>query len=211
MEATFWHQKWQKNEIGFHQSEADAQLVKYFPQLHLPKDSRVFIPLCGKTLDIAWMVLDQGYRVAGAELSEIAIKQLFDGLNLTPNITELGPLKRYSSDRIDIFVGDIFDLTQEELGPVNAVYDRAALVALPEETRKKYTRHLTAITNKAPQLLLCFEYDQSRMAGPPFSITQKEVEAHYGAVYETILLERAPLPQRIKGKVEAIGSVWHLT
>jgi thiopurine S-methyltransferase len=108
-------------------------------------------------------------------------------------------------------VGDIFDLTQEELGPVNAVYDRAALVALPEETRKKYTRHLTAITNKAPQLLLCFEYDQSRMAGPPFSITQKEVEAHYGAVYETILLERAPLPQRIKGKVEAIGSVWHLT
>ena len=209
MEASFWHQRWQKNEIGFHQSDTDAQLVKHFPQLQLQAGNRVFLPLCGKTLDIAWM-LDQGYQVAGAELSEIAIEQLFTALAIEPKINNLGPLKRYSGDNIDIFVGDIFELTAQELGPVDATYDRAALVALPEEIRKKYTRHLATITDKAPQLLLCFEYDQSLMNGPPFSITQDEVEEHYAATYETVLLEHEPLPQRVKGKVEAIGSVWHL-
>ena len=209
MDAHFWHQKWQKNEIGFHQSDADAQLVKHFPQLQLKAGNHVFLPLCGKTLDIAWM-LDQGYRVAGAELSQIAIEQLFANLGIKPEVTIIGPLKRYSGDNIDIFVGDIFDLTAQELGTIDAIYDRAALVALPKETRKKYTHHLAAITNKAPQLLLCFEYDQSLMAGPPFSISRDEVEEHYAATYETILLEHEILPQRVKGKVEAIGSVWHL-
>lgn len=209
MDAHFWHQKWQKNEIGFHQSDADAQLVKHFPQLKLQAGNRVFLPLCGKTLDIAWM-LDQGYQVAGAELSQIAIEQLFANLGIKPEVTIIGPLKRYSGQNIDIFVADIFELTAQELGSVDAVYDRAALVALPKETRKKYTRHLAAITNKAPQLLLCFEYDQSLMAGPPFSISRDEVKEHYTATYETILLEHELLPQRVKGKVEAIGSVWHL-
>jgi len=209
MDAHFWHQRWQKNEIGFHQSDADAQLVKHFPQMQLQAGNRVFVPLCGKTLDIAWM-LDQGYQVAGAELSQIAIEHLFANLGIKPEVTIVGALKRYSGDNIDIFVGDIFELTAQELGTIHAVYDRAALVALPEETRKTYTRHLTAITNKAPQLLLCFEYDQSLMAGPPFSITPDEVVEHYAATYQTILLEEEPLPQRLKGKVEAIGSVWHL-
>ncbi|MBV1885856.1 MAG: thiopurine S-methyltransferase, partial [Parvibaculaceae bacterium] len=85
MEASFWHQRWQKNEIGFHQSDTDAQLVKHFPQLQLQAGNRVFLPLCGKTLDIAWM-LDQGYQVAGAELSEIAIEQLFTALAIEPKI-----------------------------------------------------------------------------------------------------------------------------
>lgn len=209
MEASFWHQRWQKNEIGFHQSDVDAQLVKHFPQLQLQTGHRVFLPLCGKTLDIVWL-LDQGYRVAGAELSEIAIEQLFTTLKIKPKVTARGPLKHYSGTNIDIFVGDIFDLTAQELGSVDATYDRAALVALPEELRKKYTRHLATITDKAPQLLLCFEYDQSLMNGPPFSITQDEVEEHYTATYETVLLEHEPLPQQVKGKVEAIGSVWHL-
>ncbi len=209
MDAGFWHQKWQKNEIGFHQSGADAQLVEHFPQLQLQAGNRVFVPLCGKTLDIAWM-LDQGYRVAGAELSQIAIEQLFTNLNIKPEITTVGALKRYSARNIDIFVGDIFELTAQELGTVDAIYDRAALVALPEATRKKYTPHLITITNKPPQLLLCFEYDQDLMAGPPFSITPDEVVDHYAATYQTILLEEEPLLQRIKGKVEATASVWHL-
>lgn len=209
MDAHFWHQRWQKNEIGFHQSDADAQLVKHFPQLQLQTGNRIFLPLCGKTLDIAWM-LDQGYRVAGAELSEMAIEHLFASLGIKPEITQTGPLQRYSGANIDIFVGNIFDLTPQLLGPVDATYDRAALVALPEDMRKKYTRHLITLTNKAPQLLLCFEYDQSLMDGPPFSITHEEVGNHYGQTYKITLLEHEALPQRVKGKVEAIGSVWHL-
>lgn len=208
MDPDFWLQKWEKNEIGFHGREANPLLVKHVDALSLQKDSRIFLPLCGKTLDIAWL-LAQGYRVAGAELSEMAIEQLFEELGVKPNISEAGKLKHYGEKNIDMFVGDIFDLTEAALGPVDAIYDRAALVALPEEMRGNYARHLMNITDKAPQLLICFEYDQSVMTGPPFSIGSEEVARHYGGSYELSLLERSDVAGGLKG-CPAKESVWLL-
>src|SRR5438552_2359464 len=109
MEASFWLQRWEKNEIGFHESETNPALVKYFKELSLVKGSRVFLPLCGKTLDIAWL-LSNGYRVAGAELSEVAIEQLFMGLDIKPRISGLGKVDHYGAKNLDIYVGNIFDL-----------------------------------------------------------------------------------------------------
>ncbi len=54
MQGNCWLQKWEKNEIGFHESEANPLLVEHFKELSLAKGSRIFLPLCGKTLDIAW-------------------------------------------------------------------------------------------------------------------------------------------------------------
>lgn len=210
MEASFWHEKWESNQIGFHASEANPLLVKHIKQLDLNKNDRIFIPLCGKTLDIAWL-LSQGYQVAGAELSQIAIEQLFDELGLTPEISQAGSLSHYKAENIDIFVGDIFDLGPDKLGNIDAVFDRAALVALPLETRKKYTAHLTTITNNAPQLLICFEYDQSVMNGPPFSIVSTEVEQHYAANYSLTSLDRPILKGGLKGRTEAVEAVWLLS
>ena len=134
MDRVFWHQKWESNDIAFHRSEANPLLVKYFNELSLAKGSRVFVPLCGKSLDIPWL-LSHGYRVAGAELSKIAIEQLFDELGVTPEISRDGELDHYRANNIDLFVGDIFDVSDKMLGPVDAIYDRAALVALPEDMR----------------------------------------------------------------------------
>ncbi len=209
MDRDFWHQKWEKNEIGFHGSEANPLLVKYFNWLSLAKGSRVFLPLCGKTLDIHWL-LAQGYRVAGAELIKIAIGQLFKELGIEPKIEKVGELDRYSAQNIDIFVGDIFQLDAKLLGPVEAVYDRAALVALPPDMRDRYTAHLIELTNRAPQLLLCFEYDQSRAAGPPFSISQEEVRRHYQKDYGLDLLARVPVAGGLRGQVPAQEDVWLL-
>jgi thiopurine S-methyltransferase len=136
MDIDFWHQKWEKNEIAFHESKPNPVLVTYFKELKLVEDSRVFLPLCGKTLDIAWL-LSKGYRVAGAELSKLAIEHLFIGLGLEPKISKFGNVSRYSATNIDIFVGDIFDLSHEVLGRVDAIYDRAALIALPKERRNR--------------------------------------------------------------------------
>jgi len=209
MDTSFWLEKWQNNNIGFHRSEANPVLVKYFPQLSLAQDSRVFVPLCGKTLDIAWL-LSQGYRVAGAELVEMAIEQLFVELEVEPKILEVGNIKQYSAENIDIFVGDIFELSDEILGSVEAIYDRAALVALPEEMRHRYTAHLIEITNKAPQLLVTYEYDQNLMAGPPFSISNEEVNQHYGDNYDLTLIVSNNVPGRLKGKCAATENVWLL-
>lgn len=188
MEAEFWHTKWENKSIGFHKSEANPNLVEYFGTLQLVQNSRVFLPLCGKTLDISWL-LSNNYQVVGAELSEIAIIELFEELGLTPQITEIDSLKLYSAENIDIFVGDIFNLTSDILGNIDAVYDRAALVALPLDLRSKYTAHISQITNNKQQLLLTFEYDQSTRNGPPFSVTQAEVESHYNDAYEMKVLD----------------------
>lgn len=209
MEASFWFQRWEKNDIGFHESEANPLLVKHFKALSLAQGSRVFLPLCGKTLDIAWL-LSNGYRIAGAELSATAIEQLFAELGVEPKISEVGEVNHYSAKNIDIFVGDIFALSSKMLGSVDAIYDRAALVALPGEIRSRYTAHLTEITDKASQLLLSFEYDQNLMEGPPFSVSKDEVNQHYRDSYDLTLIVSTNVPGGLKGKCPAKENVWLL-
>ena len=209
MDTNFWHQRWENMEIGFHLSEANPLLVSHFKSFSLASGSRVFVPLCGKTLDIAWL-LANGCKVAGAELSEIAIQQLFDELGVQPTVIQARNLKRYSAPDIDIFVGDIFDLTSSLLGKIDAIYDRAALVALPQAMRDRYTAHLREITHNAPQLLICFEYDQSLVEGPPFSISAEEVHRQYQGHYSIQLLASHDMSDGLKGKYPAKESVWLL-
>jgi thiopurine S-methyltransferase len=209
MEVDFWHNKWARGEIAFHQSQANPLLVAHFARLNLEKGSRVFLPLCGKTLDIAWL-LARGFRVVGAELSEIAIDELFQSLGLQPRIAKVGALLHYSAEDIDIYVGDIFDLTAQTLGPVDTNYDRAALVALPAAVRELYTAHLMRITQVAPQLVIAYEYDQSLVDGPPFSVSEDEIRQHYGAAYTLTALETRDVEGGMKGKAASTETAWLL-
>ncbi len=209
MNIESWKQAWEMNDIGFHKNKPHPLLVKYFKKLGLEKGSRVFLPLCGKTLDISWL-LSRGYQVAGAEVSQLAVEQLFLELGLEAKIKEAENLFLYSAEDIDIFVGDIFDLSREVLGPVDAIYDRAALVALPAEIRNGYTQHLLQITAASPQLLITFVFDQRLKDGPPFSIDTDEVNRHYRNVYELELLERFILPAGLRGTSVASEKIWLL-
>ena len=209
MDASFWHRRWEQNEIGFHVPEANPLLVRHFDALGLASGSRVFLPLCGKTLDIGWL-LSRGYRVAGVELSRIAIEQLFDQLGVEPEISDCSALTRYHAEGIDIFAGDIFSLSATTLGPVDAVYDRAALVALPSAMRRRYTAKLCEITGWAPQLLICFEYDQNLLEGPPFSVSTVEVMQHYGDRYDLTQIASTQVPGGLKGRCSATEHVWLL-
>jgi thiopurine S-methyltransferase len=209
MDTDFWLKRWQNNEIGFHQSETNPLLVAFFKDLRLDRDDRVFVPLCGKTLDIFWL-LSRGYRVTGVELSELAIVQLFEELGVAPQVSDAGKHKLYSATNIDVFVGDFFELSADVLGPADAIYDRAALVALPEDMRKRYTKHLTAITDNAPQFLITFEYDQSQMDGPPFSVSDEEVKRLYEDRYNVTLARSIDVPGGLKGKCAASENAWLL-
>lgn len=210
MEASFWHQRWANNEIGFHSSQPHPMLVTYFDRLAVPAGSRFFVPLCGKTLDIAWL-LARGCKVVGVELSELAIQQLFAELGVTPQVSAWSAGRHYRAENLDIYVGDFFALTAQILGQVDAVYDRAALVALPTAMRPRYTAHLMALTANAPMLLISFEYDQRLMPGPPFSVTGDEIEAHYQGHYQHQLLAAQDIPGGLKGQCPARECVWLLT
>jgi thiopurine S-methyltransferase len=203
VEANYWYQKWQRKDIAFHEGETNEFLNAYFSRLGLPKGSRVFVPLCGKTRDIAWL-LTQGYKVVGVELSELAVTELFAELGAEPKMRSAGDLVLCQADNLDIFIGDIFDLGEALLGEVDAVYDRAALVALPPDMRNQYTAYLLEVTGASPQLLITFEYDQQLMEGPPFSISREEIERHYGALYQTEILEKKEVAGGLKGLVKAV-------
>ncbi len=177
MDTSFWHQKWDKNDIGFHESEANPLLVKYFDNLSLAN-------------------------------GKIAIGQLFKELGVEPKISKVGGVEHYSAANIDIFVGDRFTLSGKMLSSVDAVYDRKALVALPEKMRSRYTAHLTQITDRAPQLLICYEYDQSLMEGPPFSVSNAEVTNHYKDTYHLTLMASTDVPGGLKGQYQAREDVW---
>lgn len=209
MDADFWHRKWANDDIGFHEGAVNPLLVRHLPALSLAEGARVFLPLCGKTLDIHWL-LGNGYRVAGAELSRLAVEQLFAELGTEPTVSRFGQIEHHGAPGLDIFVGDIFAVSARLLGAVDAIYDRAALVALPEDMRRRYTAHLTEITADAPQLLICFEYDQSLLAGPPFAIAGEEIARHYRSDYEVTLLDRVEIPGGFKGKLPAQEAIWLL-
>jgi len=209
MEANFWHDRWTLNELGWHELEFNVLLTNNFHRLGLAAGSRVFVPLCGKTRDIAWL-LGAGYQVAGAELSELAITQLFDELGVQPVVSASGNLKCFQAPGLDIFTGDIFELGSEMLGKIDATYDRAALVALPPAMRVRYTAHLRSLTNTAPQLLICFEYDQNKMAGPPHSVPAKEVWKHYSPSYRLELAEAREVAGGLRGATPADELVWLL-
>jgi thiopurine S-methyltransferase len=120
MEPSFWHERWEQNQIAFHECAPNPLLVANFKHLSLPKGARVFVPLCGKSLDVHWL-LSNDCRVAGAELSKIAVEQLFAELRVKPTITAMGKISRWSADGIDVFVGDIFDLSRSDLVRIEAI------------------------------------------------------------------------------------------
>jgi len=206
----FWQERWQKREIAFHQAAANPLLVSHFDKLALTPGAPVFLPLCGKSLDIHWL-LAQGYSVIGAELSDIAVQELFAELGLTANVSSIGSLQLYQSDQLKVYVGDIFQLSQNTLGPVAAIYDRAALVALPEPMRQRYAQHLLTLSQAAPQLVICFEYDQAQLLGPPFSVDSQEMYQLYSSIYDLHCLEKLDVPGGLKRKCQATEIGWLLT
>jgi thiopurine S-methyltransferase len=189
MERSFWETRWKEGRIGFHEGRPNSYLERHADRL--ADDPRVLVPMCGKTEDLAFLA-SRGHDVIGVELIESAVRAFFDEHGIAPTITPRGKLVEYASPPITIYAGDIFDATRDIVGPIDAIYDRAALVALPDDTRRRYVDHLRSLAGKGKRVLLVsYEYDQSLMAGPPFSVEEAEVRMLYdGCTVE--LLVTAP-------------------
>ncbi|MFQ6575650.1 thiopurine S-methyltransferase [Pseudomonas sp. UM16] len=181
MHAEFWHSRWASNQIGFHQSRVNSYLQQYWPALTLTAGERVLVPLCGKSLDMLWLA-GQGLQVLGVELSERAVEDFFEEHQLQPQVEQSGAFKVYRCEDIEIRCGDFFALTAEDVRGCSALYDRAAVIALPAEMRKRYVAHLQAILPvTAKGLLITLDYDQAQIDGPPFAVTDVEVQVLFAA------------------------------
>lgn len=188
MKKEFWLERWERAEIGFHQNEINPYLLRYGQSLSLADGGEVFVPLCGKSLDMVWL-RQRGCTVLGVELSAIAVQDFFTENGHSPTHTSTGKFECCEAEGIRILCGDFFDLNKTDMVKVSAVYDRASLVALPPEMRECYARHLVNILPSGTKILLVtFDYPQAEMQGPPFAVSVNEVEALYSKYVEIHLV-----------------------
>lgn len=240
MTPEFWQEKWQKNKIGFNQAKPNPLLIKHLPALNLREGSSILVPLCGKSIDMVWLA-SQRFEVKGIELIETAVQEFYQENEIPFSITQhpknpeikiyegaypLNGIKSTEgpSSSITIWVADIFQLTAEDIGLVDAIYDRAALVALPDEDaesdaslRVRYTQQLNKLAPNAEQLLLSFglsgvdESEYAKYSGPPFLIPNAKIYDYYQQAYQITLLESYET-QRVNSEGHPwLNLAWKLT
>ncbi|HEX3761072.1 MAG TPA: thiopurine S-methyltransferase [Kofleriaceae bacterium] len=193
-----WVARWREGRTAFHEGRPNELLVRAAARLDGCR--RVLVPLCGKTEDLAFLAA-RGHDVVGVELSELAVQAFFAEHDLTPSVARHGPFAAYqvgpaageraAAGAITLLVGDFFALTPELLGPVDALYDRAALIALLPELRPRYVAQLRALVPAgAPALVITIEYDPAAMTGPPFAVLEPELHALYEGASVQFLEQR---------------------
>ncbi|MUK51239.1 thiopurine S-methyltransferase [Aliivibrio fischeri] len=209
MEHEFWQKKWASNVIGFHLPDTNPILTQYWSALEPKRNETVFVPLCGKSMDLDWLA-ERHHSVTGVELSQIAVRAFFVERLYTPTVTQLSStLELYEFDEFTIYSGDYF------VAPIEAadlIYDRAALVALPKEMREEYVQVLRSRLKEGGRILLVtLDYAQSEMAGPPFSVPEEEVRALFSRMKITRLQRDeadAEHPKIKKGLSRFAEDVW---
>jgi len=183
-----WHSYWIKERQGFHEGQVNTYLQSHLSLFNLKPGDTVFMPLCGKAVDILWLA-QQGYNVIGVEISGIAIKSFFAESSLDYSCKKTGRFTIYCSGQITLLQGDYMDLTAADLEACKLVYDRASIVAIEEFNRQSYVaKMLELIPASTPMLLVTLEYDQQVMMGPPYSVPVKEIESLYSPHYQAEVL-----------------------
>lgn len=205
MDAQFWINAWNEGRTGFHQQTYHDKLLKYFPTFKAEKGQRVLVPLCGKTKDMIWLH-DQGLHVHGFELYEKVVSEFFTENNFSPvEKVQRHDFVQYKYKDLKVSAGDFFKLHVEDT--FDFIYDRASLVALPVEMRKQYAEVIKrSLKSGGKYLLITYEYDQTQMDGPPFSVPENEVHELYKDQF-TIKLVEADGPASQNNRLAAVVSL----
>ena len=194
MLAAYWFERWHQGRIGWHSDQPTQLMLKHWPALAIPPRAHVLVPLCGKSPDLMWLAAQESL-ITGVELSPLAVEQFFTENKLVQRTRDEADGKHWTAASIEIVNGDIFNLSAETLAETGAVYDRAALIALPPPMRERYVREVYGKLSYGCQaLLITMDYPQHEMDGPPFSVEDKEVHRLFDPQWDVELLEREPTP-----------------
>ena len=200
MKTEFWTQCWREGRTPWHEGLPNARLRCHFERLDLRPGERVFVPLCGKSEDL-WWLHERGMQVLGIDLSPLAARAFLEAHGLAFTETRRRRFTEFESPGFRLLAGDFFDLRAADLAGVAAVYDRAALVALPAPMRRRYAERLTRWL-AAPILLVSLEYPEGEAEGPPFPVREAGVRALFAGrrrvehLGEEDVLERSDLRKR---------------
>ncbi|ASA54693.1 thiopurine S-methyltransferase [Vibrio gazogenes] len=192
MDKEFWHSKWAANRIGFHMTDVNPLLLEYWPALSPQREEQVFVPLCGKSEDLVWLAAKHD-RVIGVELSEIAVRSFFSEHFYTPLVTQIDSFHQcYEFDELQIYQGDVFTAPLEH---IELIYDRAALVSIMPSQRDAYIQRLRALLKPGGRMLLIsVDYEQTELAGPPFSVDRNQIQHLFQGMKMTLLCRKEADP-----------------
>ena len=187
MEIDFWLERWDNNQTGFHQQQVNPYLVYFYgnkgPAVEQREKLKVFVPLAGKSMDMLWLS-QNSYKVFAVECSDRAVKDFFEDNALNYKHASKDQHALYQSSDlpslIEIFQGDFFKLQQQDLDDITDIFDRASLVALPVEMRQDYAKKMAELQRPGVRtLLVTLTFDPEEMNGPPFSVSEEEVNDLY--------------------------------
>ena len=212
MQPDFWHARWRRGQIGFHQDTVNQNLIDHADTLLGDGPKRVLVPLCGKSMDLHWIAA-RGHEVVGTELSSLAAKQLFESSGRVPTITDEDGFQRWQHESLTVLVGDMLKRTEAQLGRFDRIWDRAALIALPPTMRATYVAKLLSVLKEDGAILLNILRNDLERSGPPHSVTDQEVTKLYGDVATlTRLSTRDVLDEepkwRASGATEFVVTNW---
>ena len=189
------------------------------PALEQRKKLKVFVPLCGKSKDMLWLSQNH-YGVFGVECSDLAVKGFFEENALNYKYAEKDQHALYQSSdlpsQIELFQGDFFELQASDLDDITDIFDRASLVALPVDMRQRYADKMAELQKPGVRtLLVTLTFDHTEMNGPPFSVTEDEVNALYAdkfsvqkLLYKDVIEEEHGL--RNRGLTSLVETVYKL-
>ena len=204
MQPEFWLDRWRRAQIGFHQSAVDRHLKAYWPTLKMAPRSRVFVPLCGKSLDMLWL-REQEHEVMGVELAAAALEAFCMEHGILATRRSIGPFDLYEARGFALYCGDFFKLTPALLEGVSAVYDRASLISWTPSLRASYVEQMTGVTTPGTRtLLIAVEYPADQMSGPPFPVTRDEIERLYAPHHSITQLGRHDILE-LEARLKARG------
>lgn len=218
MEISYWISRWEQDKTGWHMDHVFPPLQEFWPRLQQPRGSTVMVPLCGKSLDLDWLYR-QGHRLIGVDVSASALCAVRQRMAaLTFRESRRGSLTCYEAPRLQLWCGDFMKLKPRWVPPVDAVYDKAALIALPADRRRTYSAHLLSMLQPHTQLLMnTFEYEQDEMTGPPFAVSRAELDQLYGHQLRLELLQTRNLLPDLPGfrrrglRSRLEEKIWHGT
>lgn len=209
MDTNYWIERWQAGKIGFHANEVNSQLKEFWPTLPLDPSTTVFVPFCGKSLDMVWLH-SQGHPIFGVEVSELACQDFFNEQRLSPKISTVKNFKIFESERYRLLCGDFFELTGDLLPNKFAIFDRASLISLPSDLRACYAQKVADLSPPGTtMLLITLRYAQNIMKGPPFSLKFSDVRGLYAESFEIQPLKSINrIDQLKKFKERGLQEIW---
>lgn len=191
MSVDDWGDRWNKSQTQFHMNRVHPMLEKHYNDLTGGKaSSRIFLPLCGKSLDLKWLA-DKGHDVVGCEGVDLGCREFFEEQNIPYKAEPIKGVegvvyKATDGKKITLYRCDYFELTSKITGTFDCIWDRGSFVAIPTQRRQEYVNVTAPLLKKNGKYLLdCFLVDNNAFGGPPFNCKEDEVKKYFGSACTT--------------------------